>query len=112
MGEADAALASGHPIVLCATPRAIGTIWAHRIIRAARASGAPVRVFVVAMDEETYVDQVAFGGKVAKYYEDPATAIGELLGALAKHFPATRPASADSRTKARRQPPTGRSSTS
>lgn len=84
--EAAKALESGSPIVLCATARAAGSQWAHRIVNAGHKDG-PIRVFVVQMEKQAYVDHLALKAKVAKYCDDPAGALRELLDALKKHFP-------------------------
>lgn len=84
--EAALALASDAPIVLCATRLAVGSAWAHQISRAAQVDGR-VRVFVVQMEEQAYVEQLALHAKVARFWEDPARAVRDLLEALAKHFP-------------------------
>ena len=89
VGEAQKALASGSPIVLCATTRAAGSQWAHHIVNASHTSG-PIRVFVVQMEKQAYVDHLALKARVAKYCDNPAEALRELLDALAKHFPPTR----------------------
>lgn len=86
-GEAEKALTSGAPIILCATAKAIGSSWAHRIINAAHSDNGPIRVFVVQMERQAYVDQLALDGKIARYCDDPSRAVRELLEALAKHFP-------------------------
>jgi len=86
IGESEKAVASGAPIVLCATARAVGSAWAHRIVNAAH-SGGLVRVFVVQMERQAYVDQLALDGKIARYCDDPAQAIKDLVHALAKNFP-------------------------
>lgn len=70
VGEAAKALESGSPIVLCATARAAGSQWAHRIVNAGH-SGGPVRVFVVQMEKQAYVEHLALKAKVAKYCDEP-----------------------------------------
>jgi len=92
LGEAEKALASGSPIVLCATAKAIGSAWAHQIINAAQGR-VPTRVFVVQMERQAYVEPLALGGKIARYCDDPAQAIDELVRALARNFPPAQPAS-------------------
>lgn len=86
IGEAEKAITSGSPIVLCGTARAIGSAWAHKIVNAAHGS-VPPRVYVVQMERQAYVDQLALDGKIARYCDDPARASRELIEALAKHFP-------------------------
>src|SRR5215472_6371371 len=39
LSEAEKAIASGLPIILCATARAVGSGWSHRIINAAYEGG-------------------------------------------------------------------------
>jgi Putative ATP-dependent DNA helicase recG C-terminal len=90
IGEAEKAVASGAPIVLCATARAIGSAWAHRIVNAAH-SGGVVRVFVIQMERQAYVEQLALDGKIARYCDDPAQAIKDLIQALAKNYPPNMP---------------------
>lgn len=65
VGEAQRALASGSPIVLCATAKAVGSAWAHQIVNAAHSDG-PMRVFVVQMEKQAFVKQLAMDGKVAR----------------------------------------------
>jgi tetratricopeptide (TPR) repeat protein len=82
----NTALASGGPVVLCGTVRAMGTGGAHRVVNAAKPFQG-VRVFAVQMEREAYLDQIAPDTIVAEYWKDPATAIRRLLDALKKHFP-------------------------
>lgn len=98
------ALASNCPIVLCATARAVGSAWAHRIAGAAHIDGH-VRVFVVQMEQQAYVEQLALKTKVARYWEDPQRAIRDLLAALAKHFPPRPDAVVASAEPAAKAPP-------
>lgn len=93
VGEAEKALTSGAPIILCATAKAVGSAWAHKIVNAAHGDGG-VRVFVVKMERQAFVDQLALDGKVADYCNNPVQAIHDLVGGIAKHFP-LRPESAD-----------------
>ncbi len=90
VGAAEKALSSGAPIILCATAKAVGSAWAHQIVNAAHGSD-PVRVFPVQMERQAFLGQLALDGKVARYCDDPAQAIRELLESLAKHFPAHSP---------------------
>ena len=85
---ATQALASRDPIVLCATRKAVGSTWARQIVFAGHTSG-PDRVFVVKMEKQAYVDDLAMRAKVARYCDDPSKALDELLHALTKHFPPT-----------------------
>lgn len=84
VGEATKALAAGAPVVLCATPRAVGSQWAHQIVNAGRKTS---NVFVVQMDADAYLDQLAIATRVARYCDSPSEAIVGLLAALAKNFP-------------------------
>ncbi|MEV0584271.1 ATP-binding protein, partial [Nonomuraea sp. NPDC050310] len=86
VGTAARALSSGAPIVLCATTRAVGSAWAHQIVNAGHSDGDS-RVFVVQMEKQAYVEQLAVRAKVARYHEDPAAGLRDLLQALAKRFP-------------------------
>nr|WP_052477778.1 tetratricopeptide repeat protein [Kibdelosporangium sp. MJ126-NF4]CEL13944.1 transcriptional regulator [Kibdelosporangium sp. MJ126-NF4]CTQ88313.1 putative regulatory protein [Kibdelosporangium sp. MJ126-NF4] len=88
IGVALKAMDSGVPIVLCATTRSVGSSWAHKIVNAGYARAS--RVFVVQMEDQAYVDQLAVKTKVAKYYADPVTGVRELLNALAAQFPPVR----------------------
>ncbi len=84
VAEATKALAAGAPVVLCATARAIGSKAAHQIVSAGRKTSS---VFVVQMEHDAYVDQLAVQTKVAKFCDSPASAIKDLLDALKKDFP-------------------------
>ncbi len=86
VGETEQALSSGQPLVLCGTVRAVGSKWARKLVNAAhtRASGP---VFVVQVEEEADVESLALGGKVALYYQDPATAIQGLVESLNRYYP-------------------------
>ncbi|HEX2743931.1 MAG TPA: tetratricopeptide repeat protein [Streptosporangiaceae bacterium] len=86
VGEAEKALTSGSPIILCATAKAVGSAWSHKIVNAAHGDGG-VRVFVVKMERQAFVDQLALDGKIADYCNDPVQAIHDLVDAMAKHFP-------------------------
>jgi hypothetical protein len=86
VGEASRILAAGSAVVLCATRRAVGSEWAHKVVNAGHASDS-VRVFVVQMEKGVYVDQLALRSKVACYVDDPEQAVRELIAALAKHYP-------------------------
>jgi predicted HTH transcriptional regulator/tetratricopeptide (TPR) repeat protein len=44
------------------------------------------------MERQAYVESLALGGKIARYCDDPAQAIDELLRALARNFPPAQPA--------------------
>ena len=95
IAEATKAVAANSPVVLCATPRAVGSAWTHQIVNASRVGGPP-RVFVVLMDKDAYVGQLSVQTKVARYCDDPRQAIQELLDTLQKYFPAESVLSSDS----------------
>jgi hypothetical protein len=71
IGWAMRAVTGGAPVVLCATSRAIGSAWAHQIVNAGH-SGGRTQVFVVQMERQAYVEQLAMRAKVARYCDDPA----------------------------------------
>ncbi|MEU7923203.1 tetratricopeptide repeat protein [Micromonospora zamorensis] len=79
-------LATGVPVVLCATVRAVGSAWAHRLVNAAHASTTS-RVYVVQIEEQAYVQHLSLDTKVARYDQDPQRAVAELVEALSVHFP-------------------------
>lgn len=86
VGEPAKLLATGVPVVLCATVRAVGSEWAHRLVNAAHAT-TNGRVYVVQMDEQAYVRNLSLDTKVARYDQDPQRAVAELVEALSTHFP-------------------------
>ena len=85
--EAGKALNAPGPVIVCATIKALGTGWAHRLVHAAQAKGDEKRIFAVRMEEGAYLGQVAAGLAVAEYWRDPVRGIQDLLMALRKHFP-------------------------
>ncbi len=87
--EASRALASGGPVVLCGTVRAVGTRWARRLVNAARVYPG-VRVMIVQVEEEADVESLALGEKLVRYWLDPARAMGELLETLRSRYPMER----------------------
>jgi tetratricopeptide (TPR) repeat protein len=91
--EASKALNEGAPVVLCATVRAIGTVWARNIVRAAQPFKG-VRVFPVRMERDAAVyDVVPDGTMVAEYWQSKEQALSNLVKALHAHFPAQPPES-------------------
>ena len=86
IAEATKAVAANSPVVLCATPLAVGSAWTHQIVNASRVGGPP-RVFVVLMDANAYVDQLSVQTKVARYCDNQKAAVRELLESLQKNFP-------------------------
>lgn len=85
--EAMRAISAGSAIVVCGTKRAIGSEWAHRVVKASYAGEGRTQVFVVQMEEGVYVKQLSLHTKVARYDVDPATALEQLVTALGAHFP-------------------------
>ena len=106
IAEATRALSSDSPVVLCATTRAVGSAWTHQIVNASRVGGPP-RVFVVLMDKNAYVDQLAVRTKVARYCDDPSRAVQELLDSLTKYFPVQIEAAADREPSGQSRPRMG-----
>nr|VFJ50653.1 MAG: NACHT domain-containing protein [Candidatus Kentron sp. FM]VFJ50815.1 MAG: NACHT domain-containing protein [Candidatus Kentron sp. FM]VFK10354.1 MAG: NACHT domain-containing protein [Candidatus Kentron sp. FM] len=92
VGAASKLLGEGAPVILCGTVRAVGTKWGRLVINAARRH-AGVRIFIVQMEEEADVEMVSFDEAIARYWQDPAKATGDLIAALEKYYP-----SADSGT--------------
>jgi len=86
--QASKILAAGSPLIVCATIRALGTGWAHRLVNAAKPYTA-TRVFVVQIEMDAYIDQIACGNRVSSYWRDPSSAIAELVSALHKYFPSS-----------------------
>jgi hypothetical protein len=84
--EASRLLSGGAAVVLCGTVKAIGTGWAHRLVNAARQFPG-VRVFPIQFEKDAYVQQLAFDGKIGRYWHDPAGTVAELISSLRKHFP-------------------------
>lgn len=96
MQKASQAISQGSPVVLCGTVRAIGTGWAHFLVNAARRHGE-ARIFALQMEENVYLDSLILDGRIARYWQDPAGAIGELVAALSEYYPVRRPAGAEQR---------------
>ena len=82
--EASKVLMTGASVVLCGTIRAIGTRWARRFVNATRKNNPGIGVFVVRMEQDADVEQLALGDKVAEYWQDPARAVQELIASLRK----------------------------
>lgn len=96
MQQASQAIAEGSPVVLCGSVQAIGTGWAHFLVNAARRYGQ-ARVFALQMEEGAYLDFLTLDGRIARYWQDPAGAISELMAALSEYYPTPKPAGADQR---------------
>jgi hypothetical protein len=86
VGEAERALGSGQPLVLCGTVRAVGSKWARRLVNAAQTRGSGP-AFVVQVEEDADVESLALGSKVALYYQNPAAAMQGLVESLNKYYP-------------------------
>ena len=86
VAEAEKALNSGQPVVLCATAKAVGSRWPRRLIHAAQVRGGGP-VFIVQVEEDADVESLALGGKVAPYYRDPVGAMQGLVESLNEHYP-------------------------
>jgi energy-coupling factor transporter ATP-binding protein EcfA2 len=84
--EATRVLTAGGPVVLCGTIRAMGTTWAQSVVNAARAYSG-VRVFGVQIEQEANLRYLTFDTEVAAFWLDPDRAAGEVVAALAKHYP-------------------------
>ncbi len=84
--EASKVLATGGPVVLCGTVKAIGTGWAHRIVNAARKHSS-VRVFAVQMDKDAYMQMLSFDDAVALYWQDPGKGTRDLVASVLKYYP-------------------------
>ena len=89
-GEASRVLASGAPVVLCGTVRAVGTRWARHVVNAAQPYSG-VRVFPVRMEKEADLESVLPDSVVAEYWKDSTQAVAQLVSALQKHFPLDSP---------------------
>ncbi|WP_219666706.1 tetratricopeptide repeat protein [Streptomyces bambusae] len=87
--EATRSLARRAAVVLCATAKAVGTNWTHKIVNAAHAG--PGRVFVVQMEEDVHTAALAVNTVVARYDQDAERAVADLLEALRAHFPPPAP---------------------
>ncbi|MFF5499258.1 HEAT repeat domain-containing protein [Streptomyces aquilus] len=96
MQKASQAIAQGSPVVLCGTVRAIGTGWANFLVNAARRH-QEARIFALQMEENAYLDFLTLDGRIARYWQDPARAVTELLAALSEYYPTRKPAGADQR---------------
>jgi hypothetical protein len=85
--EASKVLSAGAPIVLCGTVAAIGTGWAHFLVKAARQNHHQTRIFAVQMERNAYVEILSLDEVVARYWQDPAKAERDLIRALKKFYP-------------------------
>jgi HEAT repeat protein len=85
--EVSRALAAGAPVVLCGTIRAMGTGWAWRVVQAARALNAQVRIYGIAVEKDVFLQPLTLDGEIAEYWRDPAGALGAVVTALRKHYP-------------------------
>ncbi|WP_181387087.1 HEAT repeat domain-containing protein [Streptomyces sp. Act143] len=96
MQQASQAIAQGSPVILCGTVTAIGTGWANFLVNAARRHGE-ARIFALQMEKNAYLDFLTLDGRIARYWQDPARAMNELMEALSEYYPTRRPAGADPR---------------
>ncbi|SNX56329.1 PBS lyase HEAT-like repeat-containing protein [Streptomyces sp. TLI_55] len=96
MQKASQAIAQGSPVVLCGTVRAIGTGWANFLVNAARRH-QEARIFALQMEENAYLDFLTLDGRIARYWQDPARAVADLLAALSEYYPTRKPAGAEQR---------------
>ncbi|WP_405726746.1 HEAT repeat domain-containing protein [Streptomyces sp. NBC_00028] len=94
--KASQAIAQGSPVVLCGTVRAIGTGWANFLVNAARRH-QEARILALQMEENAYLDFLTLDGRIARYWQDPARAVTELLAALSEYYPTRKPAGAEQR---------------
>lgn len=94
--KASQAIAQGSPVVLCGTVQAMGTGWAHFLVNAVRRH-QEARIFALQMEEKAYLDFLTLDGRIARYWEDPARAVTELLAALSEYYPTRKPAGAEQR---------------
>jgi hypothetical protein len=85
--EASRLLSAGGPVVLCATIKAIGTGWANRLVSAARSNNPEVHIFPIQMEKDAYIQQLSLDGAFARYWQDPAKTMQDLIAALKKYFP-------------------------
>jgi HEAT repeat protein len=103
INEMSKLLATGSPVVVCGTVRAVGTPWARRLVSAARRH-ADSRVFAVQVEEQADLDQLAFDDVIARYWQDPDLAMRQLAEALERFFPTDlegRPLAADAENRYR-----------
>ena len=85
-GACASVLATGAPVILCATIDALGTGWAHWVVNAANRY-QNVRVFPVRMEEKAYVEALLPDSAIAEYWQNPSLAIKQLIEALGVHYP-------------------------
>ena len=85
--EAGRALSAGGPVIVCATAKAMGTSWVHRLINAGIGNGERRRIFIARMEKDAYVNHIEANVAVAEYWSDPVRAIKDIIHALQKHFP-------------------------
>lgn len=86
--EASKALALGGPVVVCGTIKAVGTRWAHTLVRHVEAGHAGrVRVFPVRFEAEAYLEVLAGNVKVADCHRDFHAGVKDLLATLRQYYP-------------------------
>ncbi|MGV9246242.1 tetratricopeptide repeat protein [Streptomyces sp. NPDC003710] len=86
IGTATRYLSSGVPVVLCATVHAVAHKWSRKLVNAAH-SIEDSKVFVVEMDPGLDLDALSLGTVHARYHDNPAGALADLITALDRHFP-------------------------
>ncbi|MGV8174515.1 MAG: HEAT repeat domain-containing protein, partial [Methanothrix sp.] len=84
--EASKVLELGGPVVLCATVNAIGTGMPNRLVRAAQIQDRK-RVFVIQIEKGAYIEGIAAGEKITRYWQDRNRALRELLAARNHYYP-------------------------
>lgn len=94
--EAGKILAKGGPLVICGTVTAMGTGWAHRLVRAVQDDEQQPRIFAAQMEKDAYLQQLSLNTRVALYWQNPVKAAQELIVGLKKYYPLDD-ASSDSR---------------
>ena len=96
IADATRSIQQGIPFVICATANSLARRWTHMLAQAAHAAQTS-QVFVVQMEPELYVDQLALNRVVADYWRDPDKATADLVAALMKLYPdgITDPADVD-----------------
>lgn len=85
--EASKVLGLGGPVILCGTVKATGTGWAHWVVNSAAYSRDTVRVFPVQMEENAFLGWIGADTVIAKFWQDPAKAVEDLLAAMGHYYP-------------------------
>jgi predicted NACHT family NTPase len=85
--EMSKALENGTAVVLCGTQRAAGNKFVQQLVNAARSTNGIL--FILQIEQDADLDRFAFGEKIARYWQNPAIAIKELIASLHKRYPPT-----------------------